>query len=788
MIQNILSQISSYSAQEQIMVVIDLKGAVQGVGFRPMLYRWAKDLNLGGGVCNRNHGVRLTLEGSKERIEHFLGKLQNDLKKPAKIKQVQLQALHISKVPAKKFTINKSERDPQALHHIPLDRVPCRQCREEIEQSQTRYFRYALTTCTACGPRFTQLYKLPYDRHTTAMASFKPCKACQSDYLDPDNRRFHAENIACTHCGPQLRWLSGKESTEENAIQSAKEALQRGEVIIIKGVGGYQLAVDATSISGIEKLRKIKRRPHKALVVMVPDLSTASKLCKINDVEAKLLTSPAGPIVILNRHATPLKRWQKLWSPDHDHTIGLMLPSSPLHQQLFDHKKLMMLIITSANHPGEPTCYRTSPSDRVEGVLDYNREIVHRNDDSLAVIRLGEPQVLRLARGYAPTTFLLNTSLHQPWLAIGAEFKNAFALGEGNQAVMAPHLGDLQSLASVDALEAEIEKMIQLTGIKPQGVAVDLHPDLNATNVGLRFAEKYHLPIISVQHHHAHARACMAEHNLEHALAIVWDGLGLGEDHTLWGGELLEVTPEGYQRLASFLPTRLPGGDHATRHPLRQLVGRFHTIKQAMPEPWLKRLAIDPKEERLWRLQCKRGMNAPISHAAGRLLDSFSTLLGLVDHTISYDSQAAVRLESAAHRASKRNIEKKLKLSMPLCHDYPMPMIDWRPAFKTLIEKGPFFDPSEVEDIALLLHRSLCDAGENMAEWGRRMTGLNQIVLTGGLFLNQFFAEQLPSQLEKRGFEVFSHRRLPPHDGNIALGQLCAVAAKGSRSCVLRFQ
>ncbi len=762
----------------------EIRGTIQGVGFRPALYRLATQLHLGGSVQNRSNTVHLVLEGLADTVEQFLELLPDALPPHAVIDELK----EIGRAPLERrsalFEIISSEESGETQVQIPADLAMCPDCREESFDRAAHRYRYPFTTCTNCGPRYTVVNGMPYDRERTTLERFPLCPTCEKEYTDPADRRFHAETVACADCGPtlQLTDVTGA-PIEGDPIAASRTLLAEGQIVAVRGIGGFLIAADATNRQALQRLRARKARPHKPFAVMAPSLDVVQRYCRVSEAEAAMLTSPEAPIVILDvldEHYGPDAPLPlDLLTPD-THTLGVMLPTSPLHALLaaptgndptpaFD-----LLVMTSGNRRGEPIAIdneeaRERLGDIVDAFLFHDREINLRCDDSLCIEQPAGMQVWRRARGYAPRALPLPRPLESTVLAMGAELKNAVALGYGEQLVLSPHIGDLETPEALNGLEQAVRVFPEFLQRMPEMIAVDLHPDMHCTRLGRRLAEERGLPLREVQHHHAHALACLGEHGLTEGLALVFDGTGYGTDGAIWGAELLDIGPEGYARLASFAPVPLPGGDQAVLHPARQLLARWVVAGVPITPDLQERLGADDEALDAWTLQTTRGLNAPNTHAAGRVFDAFSAALGVSRSTVTYEGQAAIRLEAAARMVAGDIIE-------PLPFDAEekdgLLLIDWSPAFIQIARRR--VPPYGTARMAMAAHHSLAVAAGRMVDYAFSLSEKRTVALTGGVFMNRILNREVTAILETMGARVLVHRDIPPNDGGIAAGQVMA--------------
>ena len=774
----------------KVIRVFDLTGIVQGVGLRPTVFLLAEEAGLCGWVQNRTGVVRLRLEGYAQAIEAFMRRLPQALPPNARLDTV--SEIEADVLPegggAGDFKILPSSMSGHPTVVIPADLAMCEVCRAEIQDPHNRRYGYPFTTCTRCGPRYTVVESMPYDRDRTTLSAFPLCPACRAEYENPRDRRFHAESTACPHCGPSLTLLDlqGKK-VEGDALRVTRQALSRGGIVGVRGIGGFLLAANAFDCDALRTLRARKRRPHKPFAVMAADLATVRRFCVVPPEAETLLLSPEAPIVILDVLPEAVREERvplDLLTPDAP-TLGVMLPTSPLHLFLLTPLSddpvpaFELLVMTSGNRGGEPICLTNAEAqERLAGIADlllcHDREINLRADDSLAVIQHGAPQLWRRARGYAPNAILLSRPLQRCVLAMGAELKNTVAVGFEDRVVVSPHVGDLETPEALDGLERVARSLPQFLERRAEAVAVDLHPDMHATLLGRRLAAEQGLPVVEVQHHHAHAAAALAEHGEHAGLALVMDGTGWGTDGTVWGAELLAVDPSGFRRLATFAPVPLPGGDAAVRRPARQVVARWVAAGVELTDERLRRLGVTPEEGAAWRQQCLRQLNAPLTHAAGRVFDAFSAALGLAPETVTYEGQSAIRLEASARRSSRRNVPR---IPFALAEKEGVLVIDWADAF-VLLSEAPLKTGHEC-DWAYGEHSSVAESAIKMVEYGLARGIDGPVALSGGVFMNRILTDLVVQGLEALGVRVLVHRRIPPNDGCIALGQ--AVVAGNNR-------
>lgn len=766
---------------------LQVRGTVQGVGFRPYVYRLALELGLAGWVANDTGGVVIEVEADEDVIGSFVQALRTGLPPNARIVDIGAEA--VEPLGEAGFRIRPSEGGgpPRAL--VLPDLAPCPACLSELRDRADRRYGYAFTNCTHCGPRFTIIRELPYDRPRTTMAGFELCAACAAEYTDPLDRRFHAQPNACPACGPRLAfaapalgaapapaagtaearaWRAAPgHSSGQPALAAAASVVRGGGILALKGVGGYLLVCDAESDAAVAGLRARKGRPTKPLAVLVPDLAAAARIADVDEAAAALLSGPEAPIVLLPRR--PDAGVAAGVAPGQD-TLGVMLPAAPLLHLLMDELR-GPVVATSGNLSEEPICTddgeaRTRLGGIADAFLTHDRPIQRHVDDSVAWVTDGEARLLRRARGYAPLPIRLAAAV-PPLVATGAQLKNVVAVARGRDVFLSQHVGDLQTREAQRAFEAVIGDLMQFYDVAPAAIAHDLHPDYASTQWAVEAGSRLGggTPLVGVQHHHAHLAACLAEHAAEGpALGVIWDGTGHGADGTAWGGEFLLGDARSYRRVAHLRPLSLPGGDAAAREPERIALSLLHGIHgagaAALDLPVIRDMP-DARRRVLLRL-LETGVSAPATTSAGRLFDGVAALLGLA-RVNRHEGEAAMALEQAAvHAPGER-------------HAYTLPLVDgvldWRPLVAELLEdRRRGADPCRA---AAAFHNALMDAAVRVAE----AVGCGRVVLSGGCFQNRLLAGRLPALLRARGFQVLQHRQVPPNDGGIALGQIAVAAA-----------
>ncbi len=781
---------------------VEIRGAVQGVGFRPFVYRLASELGLAGWVINNAQGVIVEAEGSAAVLETFLARLRAE--PPPRAQVDALASAWFDPVGLTGFEIRHSDAHGAKTTLILPDVATCDDCWREVGSAHDRRYHYPFTNCTNCGPRFTIIEALPYDRPNTTMAGFTLCAACAAEYRDPRDRRFHAQPTACPECGPHLAWWENRSSSAacepapaayaEAALERAAAALRAGRIVAVKGLGGFLLLVAATDDAAVARLRQRKQRPAKPLALMVRDLAQAVSLCEVSPAAAALLTSPAAPIVLLPRRPdAPIAAGVAPGNP----YLGLMLPYTPLHHLLLDVLDFPV-VATSGNLSDEPICI-----DELEAVarlgqiaddfLVHNRPIARHADDSLAWIIDGAPRLLRRARGYAPLPIRVRDDL-PVILATGAHLKNTAALSVGRQVFISQHIGNLDTPQAMAAFERVIADFQRLFEVEPTLIAHDLHPDYASTRWAQQAADALNhaaaagdpnvtLPrrpvgLLAVQHHHAHLAACLADnHHPGPALGVTWDGTGYGPDGTVWGGEFLLGDAASFVRVAHLRPFCLPGGEAAIHEPARIALALLWDLfgPRALEMTDLPPVhAFRPAQRHLFGQMLSKQLNSPATTSAGRLFDGVAALIGLPPR-VSFEGEAAMLLEFSAsvgdHGAYPLDVVADV--SDPEAGQPPAAwVLDWRPLVEAIIA-----DLRRGVDrgiMAARFHRSLVEGITTVARW----VGQPQVALTGGCFQNRRLTVDSADHLRRAGFEVLLHRQVPPNDGGISLGQVAVAAAR----------
>ena len=748
---------------------IEVEGIVQGVGFRPFVFRLALRAGLGGWVKNTTAGVVIEAEGDAAAVAGFAAAVEREAPPLAVIAGIRTTPL--PPVGETGFTILESEGSGGTVRVAP-DGDVCSDCLQELFDPADRRYRYPFITCTNCGPRYSLVTGTPYDRPNTTMACFPLCDACRAEYENPRDRRFHAQPVACPACGPQLRLVDAAGAdVGGDPLETARALLAAGKILAVKGIGGYHLAVDALNDAAVRELRRRKRRDEKPFALMAPDLAAVRSFARCDETEARLLTGPEHPIVVLRK--LPGNTVSPVVAPTNGY-FGTMLPYAPLHHLLL-RDRFTALVMTSGNLSDEPIAYRDDEArERLAEIADafllHDRAIRTRLDDSVIRVFRGNPLFLRRSRGYVPREVRLPAALPQ-LLAVGAELKGALCLTRGDRAFMSQHIGDLKNAATLASLAETAEHLQALLEIRPSLVAHDLHPDYLSTGYAEGLAG---IPKVAVQHHHAHLASCMAENGLDgEVIGVIFDGTGYGADGTVWGGEFLVGGYRGYRRAGHLRPVPLPGGDAAVREPFRMALAYLHDAFGDelfdLPLPWLA--AIAPPERRLYLQLLERRINSPLTSSCGRLFDAVAALIGLRER-VSYEGQAAIELEALAEES-------------PATGCYPMAFmrrdgtveVDLRMMIRALVEEMAAGRPKA--DMARLFHATVAAAVGEVCSVIRGEEGLDRVVLSGGVFQNRLLTEGVCALLEANGFTVVTHRLVPPNDGGLALGQ-AMVAGMGS--------
>ena len=768
------------SQYQRVRVVI--RGAVQGVGFRPFIYRLAEEMNLKGWVINNTQGVFIEAEATQDVLQQFLLRIERE--KPAISFIQSFEHSFVDPVPYEKFEIRESTDGAKTALILP-DIATCEECRKEIFDPDNRRFRYPFTNCTNCGPRFTIVEALPYDRPRTSMRIFGMCGECLEEYHNPRDRRFHAQPNACPKCGPHLElWDSSGAVIRrgDEALQQTAAAIRDGLIVAVKGLGGFHLMVDASNETAVVRLRQRKRREEKPFALMFPTLQEIGEHALVDPMEERLLRSPESPIVLLRRRETRNALAASI-APGNPY-LGVMLPYTPLHHLLMQELG-RPAVATSGNVSDEPICIHEQEAilrlhDIADVFLVHNRPIVRHVDDSVVRVMAGRELVLRRARGFAPLPVLIDNAAPDV-IAVGAHQKNAIAASVGNQVFISQHIGDLETVAAYGAFEQVLADFSNLYELKTKTIACDLHPEYFST----QYARKQDgREVVGVQHHHAHALSCMAENRVSPpALGISWDGSGYGPDETIWGGEFLRVTQSGFERVAHLRTFQLAGGEKAVKEPRRVALSVLREtfgveMKGCGDLAVLREFA--PKDLRVLNGMMERGLRSPRTSSAGRLFDAVASIIGL-RQVCRFEGQAAMELEFLTHK-----VETDAAYSFDLNVGEDGRSIDWAKMVRAIVRD--VHEKVGVGIIAAKFHNTLVEMMVQVA----RTCGENKVVLSGGCFQNRYLTERAVKRLREEGFRPYWHQRVPPNDGGIALGQIAAVSLMSSKKeeavCASQFQ
>ena len=755
-----------------------VRGAVQGVGFRPFVYRLATELQLRGWVVNSAQGVFIEVEGARDTLRQFLFQLEKE--KPPRAVVHSLESSFLDPVGYGAFEIHETENRGEKTTLILPDIATCADCLREIVDPTNRRFRYPFTNCTNCGPRFSIIEALPYDRANTSMKKFAMCAECEREYHDPLDRRFHAQPNACPKCGPRVQlWddSGAMISERDEALRQANEVIRAGKILALKGLGGFQLIVDARNESAVVRLRQHKHREERPFAIMFPSLDAVRMDCEISELEERLLLSPESPIVLLCRLSAIRNHCQSGSDQSaicsavapRNPNLGVMLPYTPLHH-LFMRELNFPVVATSGNLSDEPICIdERDARQRLRGIADvflvHNRPIVRHMDDSITRMMAGRELVLRRARGYAPLPVHLKTTLPTV-LAVGAHLKNTVALSVVADVFISQHIGDLETEQAYRAFQRAAEDLPQLYDAKIDIVACDMHPDYLST----KFATHLPIPAHPVQHHWAHVAACMAENEIEPpALGVAWDGTGYGLDGTIWGGEFLFANDQSFERVAHFRQFRLPGGPAAIKEPRRVALGLLYQMFG--DEIWERReltSAFSETELALLRQMIAKRINTPVTSSVGRLFDAVASLVGL-RHRASFEGQAAMEMEFAIESPTNESYSFEISEGLPR-------IVNWQPMMKEIL--NDLRRAQSVATISAKFHNTLAEIIVAVA----KQIDQEKIVLTGGCFQNRCLTETTINRLIKEGFRPYWHQRVPPNDGGIALGQIISAARSQQRT------
>jgi hydrogenase maturation protein HypF len=759
-------------------------GVVQGVGFRPFVYRLALENQLAGFIGNDTGGVTIEIEGAEVQIAAFVARLRSDAPPMARIDSVAVR--EIPATGEHGFRIVSSQVLGQVSTGIPADAATCADCLRELLDPADRRYGYPFLNCTNCGPRFTITRRIPYDRPQTSMAAFPMCAACQAEYDDPLNRRFHAQPNACWDCGPRL-WLVGAKGeaiAADDPVASCIDRLLAGHILAIKGIGGFHLSVDATNEAAVMRLRDRKHRYGKPLAVMVRDLDAACTLCDLTAEEEALLQTAARPIVLARARAgngiaasiAPGNPW-----------LGVFLPYAPLQHLLFADSRVRALVMTSANLSEEPIAIDNDEARlRLAGIADafllHDREILQRCDDSVAALVDGAPQVVRRARGFVPLGVDLPFNA-PPLLAVGGHLKSVFALARGRFAYQSQHLGDLENLTGLEFFKESLAHLMHTFEIEPETVAHDMHPGYLSTTWAKEWALERGLRLIAVQHHHAHVAACMAEHRIDSpVIGLALDGTGYGTDDRIWGGEVLICSLDTFDRFAHLDYVPMPGGDAAIREPWRMALAHLHAAGFDVTSPeMLGLLHATEHEARVLVRMIERSVNTPLTSSLGRLFDAAAAVV-LGRRKVDYEAQAAIEMEGLAVDEADQPDEDADEATG---YDIALVSGDRAKGDPARLNVAPLWRGLmrdlaagvSKSRIAARFHLGVAAGFVQAAVAARAASGITQVALSGGVMHNRRLARLLRMRLEAKGFQVFQHRRVSPGDGGLSYGQVAVAAA-----------
>lgn len=741
-------------------IIITITGRVQGVGFRPYIYRLAEKHGLVGSVSNTCTGVHIDVQGAREALSTF----QHDIlhQKPERATILELQVSQASLGNATSFTITSSVSNADRALALLPDTAMCQECLHELFDPKNRRYHYPFLHCISCGPRFSLFVRMPFDRSNTTMTEFSMCEECQTEYRNPENRRFYSQTNCCPTCGPELQLVDAKKNPiakKDHAIDAAAHLLQQGKIIAMKNTGGYLLLVDATNEQAVKLLRLRKRRTGKPFAMLMPSLKEVEAIAQVGSVEKNVLTSHAAPIVLLRKK--PGDHFIAFSVAHESPYYGVMLPHNPL-QHLLLHHFPKPLVATSGNISGIPLCISeeeafASLSAVADAFLTHNRKINHRLDDSIVHVMADQPVIMRKARGYTPSSIPIQKKCTRNLFAAGSHMKNSFAFSQKEHMYMSQHIGDLDSVDSCTAYENEINSWENLLGInKFEGVG-DKHPDYYSS----LYLQKRNFYGHGVQHHKAHVLACMVDNGLSPPfVSVAWDGTGLGDDGTVWGGEAFLATEDGIRRTASLLPFLLPGGEKAVQEPRRSLLGFLHAMGDKRCEAWLQE-AFSDEERSLVSVALTKQINTPLSSSMGRLFDAVSALLGLCLIN-DFEGQAALLLEQAAYQATT----PRAVYAMPLIKEKELTVLDWRPMIEEICRDKA--RGISLADISMAFHETLAQIILALA----KTAGQKRVLLTGGVMQNKLLVEKAVAYLRASGYTPYIHRDIPPNDGGIAVGQV----------------
>lgn len=732
-------------------------GIVQGVGFRPFVYNIAVDNGLNGWVKNTSEGVCVDIEGTKKSVEIFLEKLVNQAPPLSKINNITIENRDIKNYTD--FFIEKSEDNDRTITLISPDVAICEDCEREIKANKDKRYKYSFTNCTNCGPRFSIIKKLPYDRAMTTMEKFKMCPNCRKEYENPSDRRFHAEPNACATCGPRVYLTDrcGNEIATKNPIEEVKNLIKNGKIIGVKGLGGLHIACDGKNQEVIHRLRQRKSRPSKPFALMMKDIDTVKQYCLVNEIEENTLKGIKRPILLLDvkNNILPLNV-----APDNNR-FGVMLPYTPLHHLLFD-DNIEVLVMTSANVSGLPIVYKNEEAvEKLNNIVDYfllnDRDIHVPVDDSVARVILGEERIIRRSRGYAPIPLIIEDI--KETLAYGSHLKNTFCISKEQFAFMSQHMGDMDNLEAYKNYEYNVKHFKNLYNIKPEIIAYDMHPDLLLSN----FARKDEGKKIPVQHHHAHIVSCMIENNVnEKVIGIAFDGTGFGNDGKIWGGEFLVCDYKDFKRAGHLNYVKMAGGDSAVKEPWRMTIGYLFKAYGHKIDANIF-VGIAEKKIKTILAMLKNNMNSIETSSMGRFFDAIAALIG-IKMNVTFEGEAAIYLETISH-VGENGVYK-----YDIYTEYETYIVNTDNIIKDIIQDMESGIHKSI--IAKRFHNTVVAFSLEMCKLIRNKYGINSVALSGGVFQNEILLKGLHKKLIKNGFKVYIHKDIPCNDGGISIGQL----------------
>ncbi len=747
--------------QGRVNYIITVSGLVQGVGFRPFIYRLASEAGLEGWVLNTNENVRIGVRTDQAILETFIDQIRQQAPPASEIGKISIEVAPPEAFSG--FRIIESKNLSEAVTRVSPDIAVCEECLADIKEQSNR-IDYPFLNCTNCGPRFTIIKDLPYDRARTTMQEFNMCRACKTEYEDVLDRRFHAQPTACSVCGPEYTLVIGTEKITgiQDIINRTADLIDGGGIVAIKGLGGFFMACDALNQDAVKRMRDSKHREGKPFAVMFGNLETAGRFCEISDTEASLLSSWKRPIVILKENSGLAPGVSNGFA-----SIGTMLPYMPFHYLLFEWMNSSVIVLTSGNLSDEPIIIDNRQAEEVLGpvsdaVLHYNRDIHNRCDDSVVKVVREQSRLHRRSRGYVPNPVHTDLSV-EGIFAAGAELVNCFCLGKGKQAIMSQHIGDLKNFETLAFYRETVDRFRSLFRLEPEMVACDLHPDYLST----RFARELGLPTVAVQHHHAHIASVMAEHGVtEPVIGVSFDGTGLGDDQRIWGSEFLVCDLAGYRRLSHLEYMPMPGGDMATHEPWRMAVSYLYRVYGRdlldMDLPFIKKLNLHTVEQVIQAIE--KNINSPLTSGAGRLFDAAAALLDLCSFS-GFHAEAPMRLENIVHPLTRQ------------AYPYDDGMeISMAPAIRAMVEE--VMGGVEVGLISTKFHNTIGEIIVNGVSKISRDSGIRTVALSGGTFQNSYLSSLVESELQDANFRVLFPRQLPSNDGGIALGQLVIAAKK----------